>query len=65
MCTWDSGVFGDTTGDGCDWYEGREEYCGTFDTDDFQATACCQCGGIAAVGDEYFVNLKADAELAH
>ena len=37
---------GDRFGDSCAWYEGNEEFCGTYDTDSFTAaTDCVECGG--------------------
>ena len=41
----------DARGDGCDWYnnelmESGLDYCGDYDSDDFQASnECCLCGG--------------------
>ena len=35
----------DKYGDGCDWYEGRFNSCGRYDTEEFIASdMCCGCG---------------------
>merc|ERR1712110_330789 len=48
---------GETDSDGCDWYLGNEEWCGTYDDDDFYASEyCCQCQS----SDVYWTSLKAD-----
>ena len=41
----DNGVK-DTTGDGCEIYTQRPEYCGLYETNEFQSNMmCCACGG--------------------
>ena len=36
----------DETGDGCDYYVGKESECGKYDTEEFKAnTMCCACKG--------------------
>lgn len=37
---------GDSWGDGCDWYAGNPEWCGSYDWADFTASElCCACTG--------------------
>ena len=34
----------DDSGDGCDWYIGRLQWCGQYDDEDFKANSmCCAC----------------------
>jgi hypothetical protein len=36
----------DVSSDGCDYYKRNPNHCGTFDTNDFNATSmCCACNG--------------------
>jgi hypothetical protein len=42
---WYGNFLGDSTGDGCDWYEGRDS-CGWYNYGEFDAQdMCCTCGG--------------------
>jgi hypothetical protein len=43
QCVDNAGPYTDSGNDGCEWYVGNEEYCGTFDTEDFVSAACCAC----------------------
>ena len=38
--------YGDSTGDGCEWYDSYPSTCGSYDTYEFYANSmCCSCGG--------------------
>ena len=45
-CSDSSNGFGDSYGDGCDWYDSYPSGCGGYDTADFSSyDMCCSCGG--------------------
>ena len=43
QCVDNAGPWTDLGGDGCEWYVGREESCGLYDTEEFVSAACCAC----------------------
>ena len=46
ICHDSHGSFGDSHGDGCEWYNAFPSSCGAYDTEDFIASEmCCSCQG--------------------